>query len=300
MTAISKVVSDCIASRRASRYSENTISDYQVTYNNLLDFLEGDPDINEIDDMDIANFLASQKQLSDKSVLNYHIGLSSLWSWALERDLVDEHVVRLVKPPKPTEKEIIPLTRQEILRLLEAARAGEFEIRDQSVVFLLLDTGIRASELSNLKIKDFDWETRHVLIDGKGKKERLLKFSERTKNMLIRYLRGRGVTNLSRDRNQAVFISKQSNPFSRDTLYQLIGRLRDRAGIPRCHPHLFRHTFAIEFLRNGGDIYTLQKFLGHATLDMVKRYLQIAQTDIDRVHEKASPIKGWELCGAVV
>jgi HAMP domain-containing protein len=72
---------------------------------------------------------------------------------------------------------------------------------------------------------------------------------------------------------------------------------KDRAagGVQNSHPHRFRHTFAIQFLRNGGNIYTLKAILGHTSLDMTKRYLYIAQTDIARDHEKASPVKGWGL-----
>jgi len=82
---------------------------------------------------------------------------------------------------------------------------------------------------------------------------------------------------------------------NRSALQQLLEVIGVRAGVSNCHPHRFRHTFAIQFLRNGGNIYTLQAMLGHTTLDMVKKYLAIAQTDLDRDHEKASPVKGWAL-----
>lgn len=295
MTAFSQVVTDCILSKRASRYSENTLRDYQTTYNKFMLFLDKDPDIQDIEDNLIAEFLASQTDVCDKTVLNYHIGLSSLWTWAAKRKIVDQNIVRLVTPPKPTKRKIIPLTRQEIVKLLKAAHKGNFLVRDQSIIFLLLDTGIRASELSNLRIKDFYWHNQQMLILGKGSKERLLRFSLKTKKILIKYLRERKIVDFSKNRNQPVYVSSQGNPFSRDTLRQMINRLRDRAGIPRCHAHLFRHTFAIEFLRNGGDIYTLQEFLGHTTLDMVKRYLQIVQSDIDRVHKIASPVTIWDI-----
>jgi integrase/recombinase XerD len=78
-------------------------------------------------------------------------------------------------------------------------------------------------------------------------------------------------------------------------LRQVIKGLGDKAGVKKCHPHRFRHTFAITYLRSGGDIFTLKSLLGHGSLDMVEHYTRIAEVDVELAHRKASPADNWRL-----
>jgi integrase/recombinase XerD len=75
----------------------------------------------------------------------------------------------------------------------------------------------------------------------------------------------------------------------------LIKRIAERAGVKNAYPHKFRHTFAITYLRSGGDIFTLQEMLGHGSLDMVRHYAKVAQVDVEQAHRKASPADNWRL-----
>jgi site-specific recombinase XerD len=106
-----------------------------------------------------------------------------------------------------------------------------------------------------------------------------------------RKIRGRGV-----DGGTALFACVISgHPMTGTTISSAMKRLEKYSGVVNVHCHRFRHTFAITYLRNGGDIYTLQKILGHSTLETVKIYLDIVRTDVETAHRNASPIMGWKL-----
>ncbi len=294
----SQIVEKCLNARRAARYSENTLNDYCTTYKKILVFLDNDPPFTQIDVKTITSFLASQTKVSDKTVLNYHTGLSSLWGWAAKHGYCANNLVRQIQAPKPKEVDITPYTRREVCLLLEACKDGRFPLRDKAVLLMLVDTGVRASEISALNLADMNRIEQYVIVLGKGNKKRRLKFSTSTKDSILTYLKKKRniqSQHIRKRKHEPLFATKQGNNMKRGTLRLLLHRLDERSGVSNVHAHRFRHTFSIEFLRNGGDIYTLQRMLGHTSLDMVKRYLKIAQVDIDRQHQKASPVRHWNL-----
>jgi site-specific recombinase XerD len=89
---------------------------------------------------------------------------------------------------------------------------------------------------------------------------------------------------------ERVFLTAAGLPISKDSVEKIIQRLAKRTGITRLHPHLFRHTFAIRYLVNGGDVFTLQKILGHASLDMTRKYVTLANADVKEKHILYSPV----------
>lgn len=291
----------------ARRLSPNTITFYLYIFARLKAWFPGDPAIGDIAKPQLEQFLISLATLSKKTVLGYHAGLSALWRWALTEDLVERNIIRDIPQPVPEERVINPLTQDEVKALLGAvdksapySRPGKRQCqhsnptaqRNRVIIYMLLDTGIRASELCGLRIKDVDLKARHILVMGKGSKERQIPFSESTGKLIWRYLALRKTETVG----DILFPSSRSgHPLPARELYHIIARIGERAAIADVHPHRFRHTFAIQFLRNHGDVYTLQRILGHTTLDMVRRYLAIAQTDIEAAHRVASPVANWRL-----
>jgi integrase/recombinase XerD len=162
-----------------------------------------------------------------------------------------------------------------------------------------LDTGIRASELCGIQFGDVNLTTHSIKIQGKGagreSKERIVHFGKRTGNAIWKCLVSRldGI----QDDDPLFVVGKEDDwrPMSRHVLGRLLKRIGERADVEGVNPHRFRHTFAITYLRNDGDVFTLQALLGHSDLTMVKRYARIAQIDCATTHRKASPVDNWRL-----
>ncbi len=206
-----------------------------------------------------------------------------MWTWAIREGHVQKHIIHSVERPKPKKNVIVPFTEEQIKAILTQGEAGRQATRTRCIILLLVDTGLRASEFCGLKHEDIDLSNRRLKVLGKGNKERLLPFSKQTAHTLVDYLSS---------------VDCKKNPFkllTRTSLAQFFRRLGKKAGVNDVHPHRFRHTFAVTYLRNGGDPYTLQAILGHSTLDMVKEYLSLAQIDMDAAHARASPVENWQL-----
>jgi len=150
---------------------------------------------------------------------------------------------------------------------------------------------LRASELCDLTIGDCEVERGRLHVaHGKMDKERFVTVGNRTRRALWRYLVTRGDVRPA----DPLFLTSRGTGLQRNSLSQMLQRIGDRAGVPHTHAHRFRHTFAITFLRNGGDLLTLQQLLGHESLAMVKNYVKLAGADIDRA-ARHSPADGWHL-----
>lgn len=166
-------------------------------------------------------------------------------------------------------------------------------VRDRAIVLMLLDTGCRASELCDLLVGDVDIKTGATQIRrGKGDKGRTVYLGNLAREVLWRYVSKRKDARPG----DPLFETSKRQALDRNALRKMLQTAGQRAGIvERVTPHRLRHTFAINYLRNGGDVYTLQRLLGHSGMEMVRRYLALAETDIAEAHRRASPVDNWRL-----
>jgi integrase/recombinase XerD len=255
----------------------------------------------------VEGFFASLDGLSKKTLLNYHAGLSALWTWAQKRRILDVHVVRQFERPKPKQPVIEVFTEEEVQRLLSACdysesykRPGKRKcsnqrptaLRDKAIILTLLDSMARVTELCEMRRSSTNLKEGQIKVVGKGDKERWVPISSETAQVVWQYLASRpGAKPLFDD---LVYLTMYGRPMDRDLVGAMLRRLGRRIGI-RAHPHKFRHTGATMFLRNGGNVFELKAILGHSTMEMVQRYVHLAEVDIEDAHRRASPVYNMDL-----
>lgn len=326
--SLSQATEGFILAKECAGCSPHTIRNYKLALRRLQEFLESrDPPLTNITSDDLQGFIRQlqttkypqpgaverpPKALSSKTVRNIHTALSSLWTWAIQEGHAETHVPKTVTPPKPQEQQIEPLTEDQVRAILDAVnhsapwknspgtrhtRPQLLRLRDRATLLFLLDTGVRVSELVNLTMNDVDLHAGTALVRGKSRlgsgkgKKRTVYLGKKTRKALWQYLTARS----ERVDTDPLFATLDGRKQNRCHLHRHLRRLGDRAGVPRVYPHRFRHTFAINFLRQLPNIYALQRIMGHSDLKMMRRYLALAQADCEAAHRVASPVDNWHL-----
>lgn len=291
--------------------SPHTINLYRKLLNSFCNWLE-DPLVANIQQADVAEFMRyleteyqqeSGARLSSSARDNYWKSIRSFFKWSAAEFNIPRPDKEL-KRPQVVNEEIVPYTQDQVKKILDyceftAPSEGKRKpyrqrrangLRDKAIVMLLLETGIRVGELSRLKMRDVDIDAGEIHVkpyhSSVKSKPRTIPIEKSVQKILWKYR--------VKYREDADW---EDSFFELDSvsLIQFFWRMSERTNIPDVHAHRFRHTFAIEYLRNGGDVFTLQRLLGHSSLVMVKRYLAIAQSDIKTAHKRASPVEKWKL-----
>lgn len=225
------------------------------------------------------------KPVSPRTVETYYGHLKAWMNWLVSEEEISASPMRRIPNPIARDDQVEPFTSEQIHALLHAARRGTNPRRDVALLLFLLDTGARSGEMVGIKVGDIEFLNRRVRVLGKGNKERTLSFQGRTARALMDYLRERA------KRPEDLAFRGIRGPLTQSGVRQIVAGLGEQAGIRKCHPHKLRHTFAIEFLRSGGNVFTLQQILGHTHLQMTQRYVAIAQADVEVQHRKHSPVE---------
>lgn len=215
--------------------------------------------------------------------------LRTMLYWLEEEEIMPagwKNPIGRVKAPKLPTDPIEPIQIEEIHQLLKTCQSNYSGVRDKAMMLGLLDTGARAKEFLNINLEDVDLTTGAVMIrQGKGRKPRMVFLGRKTIRAIRGYLRYR------KDNSPALWISTQGERMTYSALRCFLRRRAERIGLKSIPtPHDFRRAFALVMLRNGVDIFALQKLMGHSDLQILRRYLAQTDQDIHTAHMRGSPV----------
>ncbi len=229
--------------------------------------------------------------LSEASVNSYVRALQSLWAWLVREGFLLDSPFNHLRIPVAPFRIKPPLSREQIAALLSSCdQSDPIDYRDYLAMFLMYDSGPRAGEVCGITLDDIDLEDRQIKILGKGNKERRIPIGVKSQKAIWKYnsyFRPEPAT----PRIKQLFLTDEGYPLKVDCLQDIVKRHAKRAGISgiQVSPHAFRRSFAIDFLKNGGDLYTLKTIMGHTSISMLRAYLMLAQTDVAEAHARCSP-----------
>ena len=217
--------------------------------------------------------LSSETQHGRASIIRMYLRFAVREGW------LDEHVVMFFDMPKHSQKVVQVFTHEHYLRLLRATDdcpLPSLQLRDKAILSLMFDTGVRAQELCTLThdAVSISPHESFIRVEGKGRKQREVGLGKQTTLALHRYLRnGR-----PKSKYDFVFLSRDGKPMTPNAIDRVLYRLRDVAGAKhfegiRVSAHTLRHSFAVHYMQQGGDVYKLSRLLGHENIHTTERYL---------------------------
>lgn len=280
--------------------SPHTIEYYSVNLKSFMHILEDQrfkTRLRDITDDSIRDgyitYMYDVRKVKHASVATTLRAVRAFLNWAVQRRVIESNPMNDITIGDPKPPVIETFSRDQIRDLIAQPDPKMFVgIRDIAIILVFLETGIRVRELCDITIDDVRFTDSQILINGKNGEDRLVPLQTQSKRIIKRYIDARGASPVD-----WLFLTVDDKQMNRDSVRRRIAKYGRTANITnvRCSPHTFRHTFAKMSVQNGADIFSLQRILGHKTLDMVRRYVNMFSGDVQKAHERFSPVENLRL-----
>ena len=285
---VEETFEDFITSRKAKGLSDKTLVTYNQHLRAIKHHLDIDIPIGDLTKADLENMVSSMRdaELSANSISSYVRTMKTFLSWCNDEEITNINIKRYKSEETIketyTDKELEILLKKPNMR-----KCGFAEYRTWVIINLLLNNGCRAATVRNIQNKDVDLESSIIYLrHTKSKKSQVIPLCTELCGILKEYMRIRGGA-----ADDYLFSNESGEQLKEYGLRSSIARYNNRRGIQKTSIHLFRHTFARKYLVDcGGNAFTLQRLLGHSTLDMTKHYCTIFDADIAKNYDKFSPL----------
>ena len=275
--------------------SENSIKSYDFDLSLFKKFL----DLNQIDDSPINcktetinNYL--HNNLSDKKSRSQARGISALksfFNYLIFEGLIKESPLSNIESPKLETKLPEVLTENEVIQLIESIDLShKFGQRNRTIIEVLYGTGIRVSELVNLKLSNIFFKENILKIAGKGDKERFVPLGKVASNEIINYITFRDKFKIDEKFSDILFLNKYGRSLTRSMIFKIISDASKNISLEKkISPHTLRHSFATHLLKNGADLRTIQLILGHESITTTEIYTHLDTFHLEEVLKKYHP-----------
>jgi integrase/recombinase XerD len=275
--------------RKVQNFSPGTLAFYRKKLRLFADFCEGQviDQVGQVTPDAIRRFMLHLEDTGHNPG-GIHACYRALraflrWYW-IETDQEGNPPTAKVKAPRVAIDPLLPVNLEDVTTMLKTCTSDLLGCRDKAALLALLDTGARAGEFVALDLADVDLTTGAALIrSGKGRKPRTVFIGQTTRRALRAYLK------LRQDDNPALWLADTGERLTYWGLREMVERRARKAGIPPPSLHSFRRGFALEMLRAGVDLFSIQELLGHADLQVLRRYLRQVDDDLRAAHRKGSP-----------
>jgi len=275
--------------------SGNTQEAYSRDLARYLDYLErkGRATPSSISSGDVAAFLGTLKEagIGPRSRARCLSAIRMFHKFLMIESYAETNPASIIEAPRTLHKLPEFLSAQEVDALFAACvgTSGE-NIRDLAMLELLYATGLRVSELVNLKLREVNLDSGYLMTLGKGSKERLVPIGESACQRVTAYLEGVRYRYDPDRRNKFLFLSRLGDAMSRQAFWNIIKKRAYQAGISKhISPHTLRHSFATHLLENGADLRSVQVMLGHADLSTTQIYTHVSRERLKRLHQQIHP-----------
>lgn len=284
-----RCLADFLLDVQAANRASGTLQFYREKLTAFLEFLaeQGISTPQAITPQSIRSFLISlQPNHTTGGIHAYWRAMRAFLRFLQREGVLERNPLNRVRTPEVEQPILDPITPDVINALLGTCDTTPMGTRDKAILLTLLDSGLRAGELLRLTVNDVDLNDGSITIHkAKSRKGRIVFISPYTRRALRRYLRNHT------ENNAALFISNSGAALTYDTLRAIVTRRAKQAGVKPPALHSFRRTFALTMLRNGADVVTLSRLMGHGSLPVVQRYLKQLKDDLGNVHSKNSPVE---------
>lgn len=270
-------------------YSENTKNDYNFDLTNFKDYIICNKlnylNLNKLEVIDYLKYL-DNLNYSHKSISRILSSLRSFYNFLIDIKLLNTNIFKRVRNPKVQKKLPNYLTEEEIQELLDSIDIKDNNgLRDKCLIELIYSTGVRVSEVSNLRLTDIDFNNKSIRVLGKGSKERIVYYGNTLSELLNNYLKENNIKDY-------LFLNSKNNQLSRQSIEAIMNKRMKLSCIKhKASPHTLRHSFATHLLDNGADLKSVQDLLGHESMNTTEIYTHISTERLRNAYKMYHPNK---------